>query len=187
MWGIDLNVITSCQNPLNWIGFFAVGVLLQQAGMKSHILFEKRRRIAAGISAASLIIFSISYFLYSTLLNITPSYWNAFSIVFELNACVVIYYLSLWLAEKKAKPVAVITDVGRNSYPLFFSHMQIGINAVNVICLSFWDRVGGVVFAGVTIFRGVLVIAFSYMLFVVLARKIIKILLLDKYSWLIGL
>ena len=116
--------ITPFQNPLNWIGFYAMGICL-----KNHldaIIQKKMIFWSAGI-------LSVVAGVYIVLSEWTVSYWHPASILFELSA---FGLLLLAAYGVKGKFFGVL---GMNSYVLYFLHMQLGIASANVIfrCLPF--------------------------------------------------
>ena len=149
---IDGFYITNCQNVFNWIGFFSLGVFLQNYGFKERIWKQQNILFASIMSICIFITIGILYFRISKSNAFNPSYWNYFSIPFELISCICVYYISYFLA--KSKVAELLIEIGKNSYVLFFSHMQLGINIVNVIFVSFWNYLQGSYWGWITVMRG---------------------------------
>lgn len=107
--------ITPYQNPLNWIGFYAIGV-----GLKGRLngIIEKKRVLVYGVIA-------FGFGLVIVLARWKVCYWHPLSILFELASFVVLLYVTNII---NGKPLQII---GKNSYILYFLHMQQGIAITN--------------------------------------------------------
>ena len=111
--------MTPFQNPLNWIGFYAMGICLKK--YLDVILEKKALVISAGCLAA------IASGAYIVLSEWTVSYWHPVSIIFEISA----FCLLLPVAQRINGNF--FRWQGMNSYALYFLHMQLGIASANVI------------------------------------------------------
>ena len=107
--------ITPYQNPLNWIGFYAIGV-----GLKGRLngIIVKKRVLVYGVIA-------FGFGLVIVLARWKVCYWHPLSILFELASFVVLLYVTNII---NGKPLQII---GKNSYILYFLHMQLGIAITN--------------------------------------------------------
>ena len=112
-----------------------------------------------------------------------PSYITWISVPFELLSFAVLMLVSLCLAEHGS---SLLEDVGKNSYILYFTHMQIGMNIINLAFFRIWDR-SDVIGCLMVPIRPVLVVGVSYFLFVVLGKRIARRLKLEKLLWIVGL
>lgn len=173
--------ITPYQNPLNWIGFFCLGVLLQKTSIKRKVpvVYGKKYYFVFGCISGVLVLAFILYYGYTKHYEIKPSYWLLFSVVFELMASLFIYLCSFLLAKIK-----LIRNIGEISFPIYFLHMQVGINVVEIIFayIPLMKIIGGFI----VIVQPILVVIVTYILIKamqLIARKI-KI---DKKIWIIGL
>lgn len=111
--------ITLYQNPLNWLLFFAVGMLHRQGTFCRINKWE--------YSLLSLIVFG-GLFECFYIFDITPFYWEIISIPFELSAIVLLYNFSNLLIAKK-----VTITIGKYSFFIYFVHMQIGLTITNML------------------------------------------------------
>lgn len=109
------------QNPLNWIGFYALGVMLKA---KPFMHWAKNR--------ISTIILLTSFMLLLSLITVNLQmkicYWNTF--------CFVIEILSFFLVSNLCVRLNVgglLESLGKYSYLIYFLHMQFGIFSVNLI------------------------------------------------------
>ena len=176
---------TSCQNPFNWIGFFAIGILLQKLGLQEKVFRMSKTKVLLPMLVLGSLGMTILYFCVSRQFGFTPSYWNCLSIPFELLSCAAIYMISIMIARTKSAGFGI--SIGKNSYVLFFSHMQIGINVVNILSFGLWNYFHGAHMGAITFVRGFAVIMISYFVFVFMVKKICRLLKLEKLCWVLGL
>ncbi len=109
--------ITPYQNPLNWIIFFAIGVLLKRKNYLSQFVCRGPLFIFLLLSLALFILFFVEKI----------RYWNLFCIIFELISFVFIYIIS----SRYRSSLNFIEILGKKSYILYFLHMQVGIYFAN--------------------------------------------------------
>lgn len=172
---------SNSQNVFNWIGFFCIGIIL-----KEHKILEKSPKDIISQRTITLLlaitaIIGVIYFKTSYLMEFRPGYWNFFAIPFELTAVIVLYYVSFIL--KKCK---LLLEFGRNSYILFFTHMQLGINIVKILSRNFlFDRSGWINIWSVPA-AGFLVILISWFIFAKLTVLIAKKIHCERVLWIIG-
>lgn len=180
-------IMTSCQNPMNWIWLFGLGVILNKLGIKK-LSFNNHNKLQLStiVYGVFWIMMVVIYFNISKQHSFTPSYWNCISVLFELTTVVFFYILSMMLVEK-FPPIKLFKEVGKNSYPIYFAHMQIGINAINIVCFNIWYSFSGLINCWMIIVRATLVIGITYFIFVYLAKKILSYLRISDISWIIGL
>ena len=178
---VAMPFITDCQNPFNWLFFFAAGVILSKTKILS--LLYKYKTIGGVISTIVALCAGIAYYCYCDVNRITPSYWNAYSVAFEFIAAFWLLMLSMNLVS--SCPNFAI-DIGKNTYIIFFAHMQIGINIVNLLAWRIWDRVDFLPYLMVII-RPALILVVTYCVFVVILKKIGKLIKVEKLLWIIGL
>lgn len=173
--------ITDCQNVFNWISFFSLGVLLQNNSTIPYIY--KKRKILLGFALGISVFLGILYLHYCKTNIIKPSYWTLFSIPFELSC----FFSTLLICFNCASVrCPLLIGLGKNTYIIFFAHMQIGINIVNLIFFQIWNKNDFLAFA-MLILRPLAVLCVTYFFFVYLLNTIGKKLNLSKYLWVIGL
>lgn len=180
-------IMTSCQNPLNWIWLFGIGVILNKLGIKKLSFNNQNKpQLRTIVCGVFWIMMVVVYFNISKQYGFTPSYWNCISVLFELTTVGFFYILSMMLVEK-CPSIKLFEQVGKNSYPIYFAHMQIGINAINIICFNIWYSFSGMINCWMIIVRAALVIEITYFIFIYLAKKILSLLRISDISWIIGL
>lgn len=177
---LDGMPFTSCQNPLNWMGFFGFGIILRERGILEYRPFKLIGKLI--LLSVCFVAIMLGYFIYAKQIMLTPSYWNVFSIPFELFSVATFWHWA-FIAGK----IRLLVDLGKNSYPLFFAHMQIGINLINLVSFNKINSFTGVLGAIALIIRPIAVIFISYLIFVVISKKVLKLMRLDRIKWVIGL
>lgn len=115
-------IITPWQNPLNWIGFFAMGILFNQFGLLEKVINGKF------LIKFTLVVIT---FLIAGLLVWIPlkiNYWNPLAIVLEFIPIASISVITFKFINSK-----FLSLLGRNSYLLYLLHMQLGIALANIL------------------------------------------------------
>lgn len=100
-------------NVFNWIGVFALGVLIRNRGM-----IEKLHSSLLGI--VSLIFFVVFTVISSMRCIPIKSYIDAYSFPVEVTACIVVFWLSYHLCNNK-----LLIDIGKKSFFVYLSHVQV--------------------------------------------------------------
>lgn len=158
--------LTPYQNPLNWIGFYAIGILLKRymGGVMKNIYFVLFGMFVAGIA---FVIVSGDW---------KVCYWHPLSFVFELFA----FGMLLFIAAKTDGEITQL--VGKNSYILYFLHMQYGIAITNRLFSILYGRLEIVEL----LFKPIVVIVVS-MTLVLIIQYILTHLGLGKYIKYVGI
>ena len=122
---IDLNIlskyVTPWQNPLNWVGYFAIGVLF-----KKYDLISRIKSLHIGWHLVILTIFALS-FLSLICTDLKVNYWNPFGVIMNFAIIASIPFLT------KLHKSQTLIILGRYSYLLYLLHMQIAIAAANIL------------------------------------------------------
>ena len=115
--------MTFYQNPLNFIFFFSIGRILKENDVLEQI------QGGGGIlfMASIVVIFSILYFFLTD--NIVR-YVNPFALLFQLSFVVILFRVVAIIKGSK-----VMAYLGKNSFIIYFLHMQIGIALTNKILI----------------------------------------------------
>lgn len=108
-------------NPLNWVVYFAVGILIAQ-----YDLFEKILEVVRRFKYVLISIWSVSS-LNIVILDISLTYWHKTYLIYELLS----FGMILVLAEK-AKDIFIIKEIGKQSFVIYLLHMLFAgtVNAV---------------------------------------------------------
>lgn len=120
--GIGINFIneyfgTYYLNPLNWMGFFIVGMLI----------FENKWEVSgAQILLCVLILASTIYFLYNAVHDINMSYFSGYAVLGQA-----INIGTFILVAKTFYYVPVLTELGKKSFTIYLVHPFI-VGAINV-------------------------------------------------------
>lgn len=139
-------------NPLNWLIYFAVGVLITQ-----YNCFDKLLRGAKKIGAVASVVW-ILFLSVTTYLNITIDYWHKAYLLFEGLSFVTVLYCATGL-----KNILWIAEIGRQSFAIYLLHMPVA-GLVNFLFVR-WNVENALVFKPII----VLVIV---MICVIILRKI---------------
>jgi fucose 4-O-acetylase-like acetyltransferase len=98
-------------NLLDWIGFFALGILLRK-----NNLLDKLTGVLPFICGLAVLSVSVSF---AVLLNQNKAYVNYFSILTELSGALVLLNVSALLHKSK-----LLADIGKKSYFIYLVQMQ---------------------------------------------------------------
>jgi len=106
---------TQYLNPLNWCGFFALGILARRYRWDREIC---ERRYIGWIAA----VVSLSWCGAMMFLIPAEGYFSPFSALFEACGMAALYFLSYGLAARR---VGVLTEVGSCTYCIYLYHLLI--------------------------------------------------------------
>lgn len=115
------SIITPYQNPLNWFGFYAIGIYL-----KSKSLDKWSNNTLGVIFIVGVLLTLTIYLLLSLRMKIC--YWNPFCVIFELLCIIIVANIC-----SRLKYGVFLEKLGKFSYLIYFLHMQFGIFTVNQI------------------------------------------------------
>ena len=151
-------------NPLNWIGFFALGILLRQENLLEKIISIK-------VFAFSLVGLVISIVIAVLSGNEIKAYIDVTSILTEFFGFILAINLSYLLANSK-----LLIDIGKKSFFIYLMHIQVAglINTRLPYNTIFF------------ILRPFIVLAVCYIIAVVF-KRVLKLLKLNKFNFVFGL
>ena len=115
-WVKDAPIIpylTDYLNPLNWVGFFALGIFI-----KKYEVYRKMSKCQY-MGYLALVIFALS-----SIYNIRKSvftYFNLSMVITELSGAVVVFYLAIKLARRKLN----WRKIGESTFFIYLVHMQV--------------------------------------------------------------
>lgn len=151
-------------NLFNWIGFFALGILL-----RTENLLEKLINTKSFIISLIIVVASISVAVLRG--NEVKAYVDVTSLFTEVFGFVLILNLSDWLANNK-----LLIDIGKKSFFIYLMHIQVaGIVTTRL-------PYNAVFF----ILRPFIALAVCYIVSVVF-KYLLKLLKMDKYNFMFGL
>lgn len=110
---------TPYMNPFNWVPFFGIGVglrLILMGNPRGNKLNKKN--MSKCLALELFFVFTIGVFVIVNDLRIT--YWESWSILFELLGIGVIYYIAWW-----TRNISFLGFVGRNSFFIYLTHIQV--------------------------------------------------------------
>lgn len=173
LFGINpiTNLVGQYLNVFLRIGYFAIGVLLGKAEIMT---FQTPKLWAKLVCTAATIGLGVLTLVVNQVLI---EFIFHFSFIFA--ACATLFFWSQSLSECK-----LFQDIGKQTYLIYFLHMQLGIGTANIVF--------GVLPAAVLtnaillVVKPVTILAMVYVGIWVLI-KVIKLLKLEKYQWIIGL
>lgn len=120
---IPLGFFTDYLNPIYWIGYFSLGVLLRKKR------FDTILRENAVVSILGAILFVASFLiLYHREIY---TYFNVVTSVFCISSAILILNITYWFAQVKAS--YYIAKIGKFSFCIFLLHMQIVQSVVSQI------------------------------------------------------
>ena len=151
-------------NLFNWIGFFAIGILLRKENLLEKLINTKSFIISLIIVVASIIVAVLRDNEVKSYVDVTSLFTEVFGLVFILN-------LSNWLANNK-----LLIDIGKKSFFIYLMHIQVaGIITTRLPYNAFFF-----------ILRPFIALAVCYIVSVVF-KYLLKLLKLNKYSFVFGL
>lgn len=98
-------------NPLHWIGFFALGILLRRQGLR----FEKKFLLGCAVVLAVSSVVVYRRWIYN--------YFHILNMVFSVSAFFVLFALGRLLADTGLRKA--IRAIGVSTYCIYLLHMQI--------------------------------------------------------------
>lgn len=166
---LELNFITPYQNPLNWIGFYSLGILLKSMPIEK---WSKNSMKIILLISLSIVLLSL-FIIY---IGAKVCYWNPICFIFELLCFVLIANVC-----SRLKDFSLLEKYGKFSFLIYFLHMQFGIFTVNRI-LSFVRTPEIVLF----FLKPLLVIIVTY-IYVILITYFIRLIGLQKINRYLGI
>ena len=163
-------IITLWQNPLNWMEFFAMGILFNRLGLLEKVINGKF------LIKFILVVITV---LIAGLLVWVPlkiNYWNPLAIVLEFVSIVSIPIITFKFIDSKS-----LSSLGRNSYLLYLLHMQLGIALANILfsIVSVPDFI-------ILLTKPLIVLGIT-MCLIFLIKLTVRLLKLDRFNQYIGL
>lgn len=174
-------IITYYQNPLNFVGFFAIGVLIKEKLSVLEEFYRKKNKKAYAYTLISFLI--IGFILYYHFCEV-PTYFKISSYFFEVFVIIVLFLILYLLKNCKKDDIIhrIFISVGKNTYIIYFIHMQIGIGVSEIVCLKahLMDTII-VVFVEPII---AILVSFSICLILRFMARIVK---MDRFLWILGI
>lgn len=155
-------------NPFNWFGFYAIGILMQ----KNKTIFEIKT-VYILIVSLFLVLIPAIYLFYS---DHDVNYWNPVSMIFECGMFYLIFALST-----KVGFLMFFKEMGKQSYVLYFLHMQFGISVTNKLLnnITLCDSI--------LLFLKPIFVACATLVLIEILRYILYLLRLDNYFKILGI
>lgn len=166
-------IITDYLDPLSWIFYFGLGVLLKDCNIKKILDAKIYKKVLIWILTVALGVFYI--------MICKPTYWTIFSIPMSL-----MFFLSIMFLSKNLGKNNFWVSVGRNTFPIYFLHMQIGINIVNIIYKPLPANLNAILQGTFDLIYPVLVVlvTFAIVRFIACLAKFLR---LEKHLWILGI
>lgn len=159
--------MTPYLNPLNWVLFFALGILWRTYEYKISEIIHKNMCVCVG---GGFLIFIILFYI-QMLADTEITYWNKLSILFEISGFVVFMFISYWMRN-----VQILNNIGKNTYFIYLTHMQIvGVINTRLPQNSLFYLLKPMIGLIVVYLIGTMII------------KIARVMKLDGYLWILGL
>lgn len=116
-----VGIVTKYQNVFNWIGFFQLGILLRKTQFLKKLV---------ELPHLMKIVLSLVWLICSVLFvaEMMPTYWTPYSIAYELLSAVVLFLFAEMLNGNR-----LLVALGKDTYPIYFVHMNFGIGAFSII------------------------------------------------------
>lgn len=151
-------------NVLNWVGFFALGVLLRKKNLIEKLINVK-------VAIISFIGFALAIGLVIVRNTTVSSYVDSTSLFVELFGFVFLLNASSWLSNSK-----LLVDIGKKSFFIYLMHVQVAgaLNTRLPYNLPFF------------ILRPIIVLALCYIVAVVF-KFVLEKLKLSKFNFVFGL
>ncbi len=178
-YALEPNIgITNYQNPLNWVGFFASGRLVQNNKERIYSIISKSKGLL-WMSYLTLSVVFIPIYYFST---IEISYFNIYSFLIETLGSIGLVSICFILAQSSNRRIQDnhIMKIGKNTLIIYFLHMQFGIGIAELFTNLLGEN------PLVIIIQPVLAVLISYMIskLIILILGLIK---LKNYLWILGI
>lgn len=162
--------ITPWQNPLNWLGFFAIGIII-----KRHNLIRRVQEMQLFVKA-SIFVLPLAPATMLACVSSKINYWNPLAIAFEYSVISGAFVIAMYCYKSKLLKV-----LGENSLLLYLLHIQLGIAIANIVykALNLPEFI--------ILLTKPLVVLLITMLFIATIKKAINMFRLSKYSHLFGI
>ena len=171
----DLNPVTWAVghylNVFNRAGYFAIGILLKKFGVM-HLEMPKMW-VKLSLSAACVTVGALYIVTDVTVLSFLLS-----------TACILLACAALFFWSQSLSECRLLQSVGKQTYFIYFVHMQLVIALVNKI-VGFFGLPTAADWALLFV-RPMAILTITYVV-AVAAIKVMELVKLDKYKWIIGL
>lgn len=165
----DIGPISPYQNPLNWIGFYAIGVLLKSKSFDNWAMISFGK-ISAVIGVIGLLVYLMIHF------KTDICYWNPLCFIFEILCFVILSNVC-----SRINKTICIESLGKFSYLIYFLHMQFGIYTINSLC-----AIVPISETWIFFIKPVLVVLVTYV-YVKILIYIVKFLGIQKFNRYLGI
>lgn len=122
-------------NPLHWIGFFALGILVRRQGMRLRRGFFV---LCAAVFAVATVITFRSGILY---------YFHIYNTIFTVSSFFVLFAIGRWIAGTRLQ--RHIREIGMYTYCIYLLHMPIALPVLRRIPSATFKAIFGPVIATV--------------------------------------
>lgn len=113
--------ISEYQFVFNWCGFFEIGVI-------SRAKIDRLCNIKLSWIVRSMIVLVWAVIGIVYIKSMLPTYFTPFSVIYEFFSLIAVYYIAELFANN-----ILIREIGKNTYLIFFLHMQIGMATFNIL------------------------------------------------------
>lgn len=159
-------------NPLVRIGYFACGMLLKTSACPKEILENRKLSIASSILTVLLPVIIVTFRSFDI-----PGILIA---VFKWSAIIAGFCLADALNKTKFRNLMI--DIGKQTYMIYFLHMQFG-NGVSKLMFNWWP----LSLEWVVLFIHPIVAVLSVYIGICVLRRIIIKTGMTRYMWIIGM
>lgn len=112
------NLKAPYMNPMNWIGYFGIGVILGKRQWKIHKEYlQKVDIIIIGLNIVLLIYLSLEYYV--------MNYWDRFFFPFIVLQVIVCWNISIWIENRTCFIKRTLLKWGKDSFYIYLLHMMI--------------------------------------------------------------
>lgn len=103
-------------NLLNWVGFFAVGVLFRQHSNMQRVNSKYMRTVYPSVAVIAIVLFAYL----DTLMPLTRlDYWSYFDCFSQFSWIVVLFFISHTMVGKHGY------EIGKESFPIYLLHIPV--------------------------------------------------------------
>lgn len=123
----ELISINPYLNPLNWVGYFAFGILLSNNYGNINGIFLKLINKSGYWSPIILVSISMYSLISMILRNQSPTYWSLYGLIFAFSL-IALFFILL----EKNKTIYSLVRLGRNTLSIYLLHMPVAgvVNSV---------------------------------------------------------
>ena len=157
---------------LNWCGFFQLGMFARK-----NITTLMKKLDHTIIKVGIVLVWILATVGYIATNDIGP--WSAFALVYKFISIIAVFIM----VDTCFKNVNILIDIGKNTYLIYFLHMQFGIFTIRYI----FQKIGILHLEWITLILQPVCILMVVYAGIKLLRFLSQKICLDRFMWVFGI